>query len=84
MKKVEKLSTDHRTELAYLNTGVFNCYLQESFSCIIEEVRDMESKWSMFKASIVETAAESFALKTAGVAATSLDFAEERGFLGGF
>lgn len=34
---------------------LFNYHLSKNFSCIPGEVGDMESKWAVFKVSIVET-----------------------------
>ncbi len=45
---------------------VFNSYLRKNFFCIPGEVGDMESKWAMFKASIVEVAARSYGQKAVG------------------
>lgn len=36
---------------------VFNFIIQKNFFCIHGEVVDMESKWALFRASVVEVAA---------------------------
>ncbi|XP_070689082.1 paralemmin 1a [Pempheris klunzingeri] len=52
VKRGAELSADH-------HLVVFNSYFRKSFSYIPGEVGDMESEWTMFKASIAEEAAES-------------------------
>ena len=45
---------------------VFNSHLQESFGQIPREVGDVESKWTMFSTSIVDTAVQSCGRKVSG------------------
>ncbi|KAK3517546.1 hypothetical protein QTP70_012627 [Hemibagrus guttatus] len=47
-------------------TGVFNCHLRESFNQIPREVGDIESEWTMFSSSIVDTAIWSCGHKVSG------------------
>ncbi|KAK3509607.1 hypothetical protein QTP70_006811 [Hemibagrus guttatus] len=46
--------------------GVFNSHLQESFNQIPREVGDIESEWTMFSSSIVDTAIRSCGRKVSG------------------
>lgn len=44
----------------------FNFYFPENFSQVLEEVRDMESRWALFKPSIGEVARSSCGQKLLG------------------
>ncbi|KAK3529719.1 hypothetical protein QTP86_000825 [Hemibagrus guttatus] len=46
--------------------GVFNSHLRESFNQIPREVGDIESEWTMFSSSIVDTAIRSCGRKVSG------------------
>ncbi|KAK3526552.1 hypothetical protein QTP70_030692 [Hemibagrus guttatus] len=46
--------------------GVFNSHLRESFNQILREVGDIESEWTMFSSSIVDTAIRSCGRKVSG------------------
>ena len=50
---------------------VFKFHHRKTFSCISGEVGDMESQWTMFKASIVETAGRSSGQKVIGACFSS-------------
>ncbi|KAF7645112.1 hypothetical protein LDENG_00209980 [Lucifuga dentata] len=45
---------------------IFNSHLRKNFSCIPREAGDMESEWTLFKASIVEAAVLSCGQKVVG------------------
>ncbi|KAK3538555.1 hypothetical protein QTP86_006718 [Hemibagrus guttatus] len=47
-------------------SGVFNSHLRESFNQIPREVGDIESEWTMFSSSIVDTAIRSCGRKDSG------------------
>ncbi|KAK3560563.1 hypothetical protein QTP86_010899 [Hemibagrus guttatus] len=46
--------------------GVFNSHLRESFNQILREVGDIESEWTIFSSSIVDTAIRSCGRKVSG------------------
>ena len=66
-KRVVRVNGEHLVEAPV--SKVFNSHLRKNFSCIPGEVGDMESEWTMFRASIAEVMARSCGQK-AVVAAT--------------